>query len=126
MKLIYKVFICGGLLIGACTPKTTTVPTIELYKYEALQLRCDSLESSLFVAKDTINVLDSIIKQRDSLIVLTQQNYDEIVEQNIGLRTDVTEMNFKILRIKEYCDIVKKNNSQLKYLRGWIMRVLED
>lgn len=126
MKLIYKVFICGSLLIGSCTPKATSVPTIELYKYEALQLRCDSLEYSLSNAKDTIHVLDSIVKQQEILIENVQHDYDEILGQNADMRTNLAEMNFKILRIKEYCDIVKRDNTQLKYLRGWINRVLED
>ena len=126
MKLIYKVFICGSLLIGACTSKVTPVPTIELYKYEALQLKCDSLENSLLVAKDSIHILDSIIKQQEILIENAQHDYDEILRQNADMRATLAETNFKILRIKEYCNIVKRDNTQLKYLRGWINRVLED
>ena len=126
MKLIYKIFIFGVLLVSSCTPKVTPVPTIELYKYEALQLRCDSLENSLLATKDSIHVLDSIIKQQELTIENVQYDYDEILGQNVDMRTTLIEMNFKILRIKEYCNIVKRDNTQLKYLRGWINRVLED
>lgn len=126
MKLIYKIFICGSLLIGACTPKATVVPTIELYKYEALQSRCDSLENSLLATKDSVHVLDSIVQQQKLAIENAQHDYVEILEQNADMRTTIAEMNFKVLRIKEYCNIVKRDNTQLKYLRGWISRVLED
>lgn len=65
--------------------------------------------------KDTIakqkNTIDSLIIYKDSITVLNEQLF---------------VYKYKLERIREYSNIVAKDNSQLIFLRGWINRTLNN
>lgn len=65
--------------------------------------------------KDTIaeqkNTIDSLIIYKDSITVLNEQLF---------------VYKYKLERIREYSNIVAKDNSQLVFLRGWINRTLNN
>lgn len=42
-----------------------------------------------------------------------------------SLKTEILLRDYKLIRIKEYCRIAQQGNN-IKYLRGWILRVLND
>ena len=57
---------------------------------------------------------------------ITVSNLHTCDSTNVVLRDELLIANYKLGRIQSYCDIVKRDNTQLKYLRGWISRVLEN
>lgn len=65
--------------------------------------------------KDTIaeqkNTIDSLIIYKDSITILNEQLF---------------VYKYKLERIREYSNIVAKDNSQLVFLRGWINRTLNN
>ena len=120
-----KVSLILILLLGiiSCKPKITNSQV----NYDAiLQYKCDSINTELNIAKDSIISLNELLKTKDE----SYENYLKSLKQcdssNATLRAELFVANYKLGRIKEYCNIVKKNNSQLQFLRGWIVRVLDE
>lgn len=75
-------------------------------------------EVELGMARDTISILsDSIIVLHDRLRLLRATNSE--------LKEDLGVADYKLLRIREYNRIAGQRNN-IKYLRGWINRVLND
>ena len=122
MKL--KVLLLINLaLITSCGPKVSN----EISKPDAiLRNRCDSINAELNITKDSIIYLNNLLKIKDE----SYENYLKSLKQcdssNTTLRAELFVANYKLGRIKEYCELVKKDNTQIKFLRGWINRVLED
>lgn len=86
----------------------------------------DSLNNIIGLYKDSIEFYKSACS--DVLTrynVLVETNSKNVVELD-SLKADNFVKEYKLGRIKNYCEIVRKNSSQLVYLRGWINRVLED
>lgn len=120
-----KVSLILILLLGiiSCKSKITNsqvnCDAILLHKY-------DSINTELNVAKDSIIHLNKLLKTKDE----SYENYLKSLKQcdssNAILRAELFVANYKLGRIKEYCELVKKDNTQIKFLRGWINRVLED
>lgn len=84
---------------------------------------CDSTEltvlySKLFVSENILgHTRDSLDRTRDSLTILTDE-YNKLRNENLVNK-------IKLERIREYNRIAGINNN-LKYLRGWLNRVLND
>ena len=120
-----KVSLILFLLLGiiSCKPKITNSQVncdiILLHK-------CDSINTELNIAKDSIIHLNELLKTKDE----SYENYLKSLKQcdssNATICAELFVANYKLGRIKEYCNIVKKNNSQLQFLRGWIVRVLDE
>ena len=108
------------LLIGAitCKPKTETIDQSQYYEQIII-----ATQSELQVAQDSINTLNNTIHLKDSIYLQTLNSCGTTTD---SLRAELFVANYKLGRIKEYCNIVKNNSSQLQFLRGWINRVLED
>lgn len=111
------------LLIGAisCKPKVEVID--QSYYYEQI---ITDMRAELDVANDSISKLNNTIALKDSVYLQAITNLHNCDSSNVNLRSELFVANYKLGRIKEYCDIVKRNNSQLQFLRGWIVRVLED
>lgn len=111
------------LLIGAisCKPKTEAVD--QSYYYEQV---INDMSAQLQTANDSIVSLQNIISAKDSSYAETVKLLHDCDSSNTNLRSELFVANYKLGRIKEYCNIVKKNSSQLQFLRGWIIRVLDE
>lgn len=68
-----------------------------------------------------INKCDSLMTLNDSLMVVN----DSLILINTKYKNELDVSLFKLERIREYNKIAGKNNN-IKFLRGWINRVLED
>lgn len=82
--------------------------------YITLQNRYDDLSKSY----------NDVSKSYDSLLIIKTKH--DLSDCNIvdSLYSEIMILNTKIERIKYYNDIAK-NGENIKYLRGWINRVLE-
>lgn len=119
MKKISLFLLC--LLVLACKPKVEQ--TDQSYYYEQI---VNNITAELQTYKDSIIILNieiDSLKLKESELLKTLNTCDS---SNVAIRQELFVANYKLGRIKEYCEIVRKNNTQLKFLRGWIMRVLED
>ena len=123
MKRRIKLFLFTVLFTGviSCKPKTENVD--QSYYYEQI---INNLSAELEAANDSITSLNNKIELKDSLYTDVINNLNTCDSSNINLRSELFVANYKLGRIKEYCDIVKRNKTQLQFLRGWIVRVLED
>lgn len=88
-------------------------------------------DSIINVQLDTIDFYKRAYHYVDSELVyitdsLKAYNALDYKYQIDSLKSDLFVSNYKLGRIQEYCNIVERNSTQLKYLRGWINRVLED
>ena len=68
-----------------------------------------------------LHKIDTVYRISDSLI----QRNNELEEINSKLYEELSIATLKLERIKEYNDIASKGNN-IKYLRGWINRVLNE
>ena len=119
MKKI-SLFVLFVILFG-CEPKNKLVD--KTYYYEQT---IEDLNAKLIAAEDSIVVLNNIIIAKEEVYNITMQNFRICDSSNVSLKSELFVANYKLGRIKEYNEIVRKNPSQVKFLRGWINRVLED
>ena len=68
-----------------------------------------------------INQYDSLMIVNDSLMIVN----DSLILINAKYKNELDVSLFKLERIREYNKIAGKSNN-IKFLRGWINRVLED
>lgn len=106
-------------LVCSCKPKIIVKNLVDKEKY-------DSVCIELIVAKDSIIGLQRSLKLEEEKYNITVNNLHTCDSTNVVLRDELLIANYKLGRIQSYCDIVKRDNTQLKYLRGWINRVLEN
>lgn len=88
--------------------KDTISEKINTARIAELEHKCYLLQDSLNTVRDSLNTV------RDSL---------NTVKDSFG--EDLFITNYKLGRIKYYNDIAAKGNN-IKYLRGWINRVLNE
>ncbi|MBC7845557.1 MAG: hypothetical protein H7Y10_03595 [Flavobacterium sp.] len=100
-------------ILVSCTPKSNTVNPV--VRDSAI---CDSFHTTsekLFIT-DTISVSNEIFEHKyDSLLRVVKKKNDSLFLER-----------YKIERIKYYNKIVQKNKTQLKFLSGWINRVVNN
>lgn len=113
MKKILLVL--ATLLVAGCSSKQPK----EIIKYVTVKDNSDSIE---YVSK--IVALDyKLSVYEDSIVILNER----IVSSNDSIRLlqgDVLALKYKIERIRYYNKIAASGNN-IKYLRGWINRVIE-
>lgn len=63
-------------------------------------------------------LLENATAERDSIA--------RIAGKVDSLYAKLLVVNYKLERVRFYSDIVRRNPSQVKFLRGWINRVLEE
>ena len=71
--------------------------------------------------ENLINKCDSLMVINDSLMIIN----DSLILINTKYKNELDVSLFKLERIREYNKIAGKSNN-IKFLRGWINRVLED
>lgn len=122
MKLnkLFLIILC--LCAISCKPKVTVPREPDAM----LRERFDSVSRELNIAKDSIIYLNKSLELEKQKYEVTVSNLNSCDSTNTVLRSDLFVANYKLGRIKEYNEIVRKNPSQVKFLRGWINRVLEN
>ena len=106
--------IAGGIIL------VSIIVHIETYKHLTKRYNAKFEYLQEYIAnQDSVvnNTLDTVYHYK----VLCNE-YSETID---SLTADVFIKEYKLRRIKEYCDIVKKDQTQQKFLRGWVMRVLD-
>ena len=87
------------------------------------------------VIRDTISIPDLQCQdllqltaiERDSFARLAgKTNTAKLERTNDSLYAKLLVANYKLERVQFYLNIVNRNPSQVKFLRGWINRVLEE
>lgn len=73
---------------------------------------------------DTIYINLSEI-EKDSIIQQHKVIVDSLQELNDSLNAKLFVANYKLERVRYYCNVVDKKPTNIKYLKGWIRRVLE-
>ena len=86
----------------------------------------DSVLIELYAAQDSIATLSAALQFEIDRHNDCITNLNSCDSTNRVLTQELFVANYKLGRIKEYCKIVKKDNTQLKFLLGWINRVLEN
>ena len=85
---------------------------------------CSPIKREVVIQKDTVyvNVTDSsLVTQLDSLC----NTIDYLKKENEFLFDELSVAIFKLERIRDYNEVAKKGNN-IKFLRGWINRVLNE
>lgn len=113
---ILLILLCA--LCISCKPKVIQDKKLQ-YKIDSLNIELNIIKDNLSITKDSLRLEQ--IKYKDAIFNLSICDSSSKV-----LNSELFVANYKLGRIKEYCDIVKRDNTQLKYLRGWVMRALED
>lgn len=109
MKKILSIIIVGICVIILCTVCTN-------FKNDTIPV-----EKIIYVPITDTTCVDSLIYYREQL----RRTQDSLAYVKDSLGEDLFVARYKLGRIKYYNDIAAKN-SNLKYLRGWINRVLND
>lgn len=94
------------------------------FKYKDLFPVTKYIVDTVYVNKtneDLINKYDSLMVVNDSLMIVN----DSLILINTKYKNELDVSLFKLERIREYNKIAGKSNN-IKFLRGWINRVLED
>lgn len=94
---------------------------------------CSSNETVVeyVTVKDTVVIQDSaaIIKAQNDIKILqdsVSQIRDSLNLVNSNLRESLFVSNYKLARVEYYIKVVDNKSSNLKYLKGWLKRVLKD
>lgn len=107
------IFLIGLFIITSCSSnslKTTNTIPIKEYIYIPIQ----NPNADYKYIQEVVKLRHELELTKDSL------NY---IRDSLG--TDLFVANYKLARIKEYNRIAGQGNN-IKYLRGWINRVLEE
>ena len=94
-----------------------------------------SSDADMFTVMREYNItLDNNKQLKDSLLIVNKQiqllnkeiiKYKEINSNScVDVRENLAVAEYKLLRIREYNRIAKQGNN-IKFLRGWIIRVLD-
>lgn len=109
MKKIFSIIIIGICVIVLCTVctnfKNNTIP----------------VEKIIYVPITDSTYVDSLIYYKEQL----RRTKDSLAYVKDSLGEDLFIARYKLGRIKYYNDVAAKGNN-IKYLRGWINRVLND
>ena len=102
--------------LSCCKQKTqygtTLQPTNEIvYLHDTIEILTP------FSIVDTICFIyaDTICRQKNARLLFI----------NDSLSAKLFQSNFKLERVRYYTNIVRKNPSQIKFYKGWIIRAIE-
>jgi hypothetical protein len=99
---------------------------IEKQTNSAYISQIDSLKAKITECEDIINIYE---KQIDSLSLesfICGNKVDSIKFVADSLAAENFRYQYKLGRIQSYINIVNKNSTQSKYLKGWITRALNE
>lgn len=109
MKKIFSIIIVGICIIILCTVcanfKNDTIP----------------VEKTIYVPVTDTTCIDSLIYYREQF----KRTQDSLAYVKDSLGEDLFVARYKLSRIKYYVDIAPKGNN-IKFLRGWCLRVLNE
>lgn len=85
----------------------------------------NNITDTLFV-HDTINVVDTFYIEYKTTDTIYQVNTDTVYKGNCdSLIEKLFVSEYKLQRVRYYLNIAIKSPSQTKFLKGWIIRVIE-
>ncbi len=85
------------------------------------------LEAQSHVKRDSIR-LASLVQDSaycSELVLQFRHQNDSLKHLNDTLNTKLFLSEFKVEKVKRYLEIVRRNRSQNKYLRGWVTRAVQ-
>lgn len=110
------------LLFSRCSGVKVSHPVDSIAKVDSNLINIDSCDAKIFAAQvQMFHTKDSLDNLRKEFAAYK----DSITIVNKGINEDLFVANFKLTRIREYNRIAGQRNN-IKYLRGWINRVLKD
>lgn len=110
ISILLVFVVCLGLYLKVKKDYNTN---LEIYNHQI-----DSLTNKVLFYEQT---LKEYVNNGDILLV----KLDSLNTVADSINNELNVANFKIERIKYYNEIAAKNNN-IKYLRGWINRVIEN
>lgn len=95
---------------------TESVPTFNQYRvnYDSIIMAKDSIILSLMDQGGKNKGCDTVFLTNPVL----QKKADSLLRRTITY-------DFTMKQLKRYCDIVGKNPTQIKFLRGWVLRAID-
>lgn len=82
-------------------------------------------DSNNNIKTETVTLMDTIYEYKTDTIEIPNIEINKLQQENDSLREQLFIINYKLERIKYYNSIASKGNN-IKYLRGWINRVLNE
>ena len=127
MLLLIGIVACSKPSIDTTVPVDTVIQVIDKLPVEEMDSIKNAihLEDSIYYARlqdSIIEYYDGMMKVRDEIY---QNKYDSIKIINDSLNVELFRANYKLNKISQYNAIAAKGNN-IKYLRGWIRRALEE
>lgn len=98
--------------------------------YAGIGISCTTIDNTKIPVekRDTIYITDTIIQYDTAILIQNDSLWNVIAIQeqiNDVLSEELFIANYKLERIREYNRIAQYDNN-IKFLRGWINRVLND
>lgn len=89
-------------------------------------IKIDSLNNELLQYKDSIVLYKDTVNyfNNKNLILVSKLDSTKFVADSLAAEN--FRYQYKLGRIQSYINIVNKNSTQSKYLKGWITRVLNE
>ena len=114
-------FLFAGLLLASCSRQSAP----------PVGAAAASRPDTVFVAVEDLQcqkLLELAAIERDSLAALVKVPVGKaaLERENDSLYSKLLVANFKLERMQFYLNIVNRNPSQVKFLRGWINRALQE
>lgn len=104
-----KVIFILAIAFASCTSKKPAVTQPVDSSVNALAADTgNNILNATIIRVDTIYVKDTVLQRKADSLLRRTITYD-----------------FTMKQIKRYCDIVGRNPSQIKYLRGWVLRAID-
>ena len=107
---------CGTKRADTVSVANDSTPVKEIIKYVLVKDTTDSINFA--------NQLDMLTNKYEVDILELNKALDQLKKTNDSLNVQLFNANYKLNKIAEYNRIAAKGNN-IKYLRGWINRTLE-
>lgn len=72
-----------------------------------------------------ILTITTTVQAQDSACLQYRMKVDSVQMENRELKKKLFIANYKVEKVRYYLNICLKNNSQTKFLKGWIKRAIE-
>lgn len=124
---VFVIALVVSLIVGSCSARIKVPASADNHKDTIYQHRLDSIVNDINKFKDSVSIANEVnTKKYDSLASVNATLVKEL-KQVTFTKDSINEVNavntYKLLRIREYNRIAGQRNN-IKYLRGWINRVL--
>lgn len=116
--VIVIIMLCTSI-IAIKTIKTQPVAADYSIKIDSLNNELLQYKDSIILYKDTVSYFNN-----KNLILVSKLDSTKFVADSLAAEN--FRYQYKLGRIQSYINIVNKNSTQSKYLKGWITRVLNE